>query len=208
MLFVSCIAILVKNLPAWLTSPPPLKKKKLAPRRSSSKYLQATVRAIVDFPMPAKPFSQKIHRSSCPSAQSYISRSRSTQVSGRQVGARWRSNELNSAPAADGRQSGPELLVSARFDCYIVFQGEVLRLPFKSLSISSQSRLNAFALPSPKMRSFHDYVRMCNWVTHSNEFHWPNKREPDRAMCCFTLEPFYSVYLVRVSHTISRAYNG
>jgi hypothetical protein len=48
--------MLVKNLPAWLTSSPPLEKK-LAPRRSRSKYLRATVRAIVDFPVPAKPFS-------------------------------------------------------------------------------------------------------------------------------------------------------
>ena len=39
----------------------------------SFKYLRATVRAIVDFPVPAKPFSQKMQRSSCPSAQSYIS---------------------------------------------------------------------------------------------------------------------------------------
>jgi len=67
-LFASYTAILVKNLSAWLTSPPPLEKKKLAPRRSSSRYLRAIGRAIVDFPILAKPLSQKIHRSSCPSA--------------------------------------------------------------------------------------------------------------------------------------------
>jgi hypothetical protein len=29
MLFASCTVILAKNLPAWLTSPPPVEKKKL-----------------------------------------------------------------------------------------------------------------------------------------------------------------------------------
>jgi hypothetical protein len=29
MLYASCTAILVKNLPEWLTSPPPVEKKKL-----------------------------------------------------------------------------------------------------------------------------------------------------------------------------------
>src|SRR5271170_8219915 len=104
MLFASCMAILVKNLPAWLTSPPPLEKKKLAPRRSSLPYLWAMVRAIVDFPVPAKPLSQNMHRPSSPSAQSYISCSRSTRVSGRQVGSCWRSNELNAAFVANGRR--------------------------------------------------------------------------------------------------------
>jgi hypothetical protein len=52
--------MLVKNLPAWLISPPPLEKKKLAPSDVSSKCLRAMVRAIVDFPVPAKPLSQKI----------------------------------------------------------------------------------------------------------------------------------------------------
>jgi hypothetical protein len=116
MLFASCTAILVKNLPAWLTSPPPLEKKKLALRRSSSKYLRAIVRAIVDFPVPAKPLSQKMHRSSCPSAQSYISCSRSTRVLGRQVGSSWRSNELNGASLANGRQLSPGSPVSTRFN--------------------------------------------------------------------------------------------
>jgi hypothetical protein len=67
-LFASCTATLVTNLPAWPTSPPPFVKKKLAPSRLFSKYLRATVRAIVDFPVPAKPFSQKMHCLSCPSA--------------------------------------------------------------------------------------------------------------------------------------------
>ena len=72
-LFASCIATLVTNLPAWPTSPPPFVKKKLAPSRFFSKYLRAIVRAMVDFPVPAKPFSQKIHRLSCPSAHLCIS---------------------------------------------------------------------------------------------------------------------------------------
>ena len=58
----------VKNLPAWPTSPPPREEKNLAPRRFRSKYVRATMRAIVDFSVPAKPFSQKIYRSSCPLA--------------------------------------------------------------------------------------------------------------------------------------------
>jgi hypothetical protein len=91
---VSCTARLVKNLPAWLTSPPPFEKKKLAPRRFCSLYLRATVRETVDFPVPARPFSQKMHCSSCPSVpstQSYIPCRRSTRVSGRQAGSCWRS---------------------------------------------------------------------------------------------------------------------
>ena len=43
MLLASCNTILVTNLPAWPTSPPPREKKKLAPRRFWSKYLRATV---------------------------------------------------------------------------------------------------------------------------------------------------------------------
>jgi hypothetical protein len=107
------------------------------------------VSAIVDFPVPAKPFSQKIHRSSCLSAQSYISCSRSTRVSGRQVGESCLLYELKGASAADGRRSSPELPVSARFDYYERCQTEVLHSPFEGLSISSQSRLNAFSFPSP-----------------------------------------------------------
>src|ERR1700722_12160403 len=102
-LFASCAAILVKNLPAWLTSPPPLEKKKLAPRRSSSKYLRATVRAIVDFPVPAKPLSQKIHRSSSLSTQLYISSRRPTRVFGRQVDEVCFANELNGASIVYGK---------------------------------------------------------------------------------------------------------
>ena len=78
-LLASCIATLVTNLP---TSPPPFVKKKLAPSRFFPKYLGAIVWAIVDFPVPAKPLSQKMHRLSCPSAQLYISCSRSTRVLG------------------------------------------------------------------------------------------------------------------------------
>jgi len=89
----SCTARLVKNLPAWLTSPPPFEKKKLAPRRFCSLHLRATVREIVDFPVPARPFSQKMHCSFClsfPSAQLYICCRRSTRVPGRQAGSCWR----------------------------------------------------------------------------------------------------------------------
>jgi len=67
-LLASCTATLVTNLPAWLTSPLPFVKKKLAPSCFFSEYPRAIVRAIVDFPVPAKPFSQKIYRSSCSSA--------------------------------------------------------------------------------------------------------------------------------------------
>ena len=63
-LYVNCTAILIKNLPACPTSPPPLKKKKLALRRFYLKYLRATVCAIVDFPVLIKLLSQKIYRSS------------------------------------------------------------------------------------------------------------------------------------------------
>lgn len=103
MLFASCHAMLVTNLPAWPTSPPPREKKKLAPRRFCSKYLRATVRAIVDFPVPAKPLNQKMHRPSCPSVQLYMSRRRSTRVSGRQVGSCCRLFELKGDSAAYGK---------------------------------------------------------------------------------------------------------
>jgi hypothetical protein len=68
-------------------------------------YLRATVREIVDFPVPARPFNQKMHRSSCLSslsAQLYMSRRRSTRVLGRQAGSCWRSKELKGALVAKG----------------------------------------------------------------------------------------------------------
>jgi len=77
------------------------------------------VRAIVDFPVPAKPFSQKMHRLSCPSAQLYISCSRSTRVLGRQVCSYCLANELNGASRAVRRLSSPRLLVSFYSDCYM-----------------------------------------------------------------------------------------
>jgi hypothetical protein len=104
MLLASCTAMLITNLAAWPTSPPPREKKKLAPRRFWSKYLRATVRATVDFPVPAKPFSQKMQRSSWLSAQLHISWRRSTRVSGRQVGSCCRCYALNGASAAIGRE--------------------------------------------------------------------------------------------------------
>ena len=103
-LIASCAAILVTNLSARLiSSPPPREKKKLAPSWFLLKYLRATVRAIVDFPVPARPFSQKMHRSSRPSAQSCISLRRSTRVSGRQVRSCCRWYTLNGASFAVGR---------------------------------------------------------------------------------------------------------
>lgn len=84
-LLASCCAMLVTNLPAWHTSPPPREKKKLASSRFWSKLLRATVRAMVGFPVPAMPLSQKSRRSSRPSAQVYMSLKRSTRVSGGQV---------------------------------------------------------------------------------------------------------------------------
>jgi hypothetical protein len=96
--------MLVTNLPAWPTSPPPREKKKLAPRRFCSKYLRATVRAIVDFPVPAKPLNQKMHLPSCPSVQLYISWRRSTRVSGKQVGSCCRLFELKGDSAAYGKR--------------------------------------------------------------------------------------------------------
>lgn len=116
MLFVSCTAIVVQNLPAWPTSPPPREKKKLAPRRFFSKYVRATVRAIVDFPVPAKPFSQKMQRSSWLSAQSYIDSRRSTRVLGRQEGESCFAYELNDASIAYARLSSTALPVSARLN--------------------------------------------------------------------------------------------
>jgi hypothetical protein len=119
MLPASCNAMLVTNLPAWPTSPPPREKKKLAPRHFRTKHARATVRAIVDFPVPARPLSQKMHRSSSPSAHSCICRRTSTRVFSRHVGSCCFAYELKGASLAHGkllgRLSNPEVLVSARF---------------------------------------------------------------------------------------------
>jgi hypothetical protein len=56
----SWAAIVMANFPTDARSPPPLEKKKLAPRRLNLAYLQATVKAMVDFPVPAMPLSQYI----------------------------------------------------------------------------------------------------------------------------------------------------
>ena len=97
--------MLVTNLPACPTSPPPREKKKLAARRLSSKCWRATVRAMVDLPVPASPLSQKTHRSSSPFAQLYISSRRATRVSGRQAGSCCFVSELKGASSARGRRS-------------------------------------------------------------------------------------------------------
>jgi hypothetical protein len=141
--------MLVTSLPAWPTSPPPREKKKLAPRRFWSRYLRATVRAIVDFPVPAKPFSQKIHRSSCPSAQLHISRRRSTRVSGRQVGSYCRWYVLNGASAATGKELST--LFKSKVPC--------------QLSIASVQEIAECNLPSPllKYTSRAWPAKSCEW---------------------------------------------
>ena len=98
----SCTAMLVRNLPAWPTSSLPLEKKKLAPRRSLSWYSRATVRAIVDFPVPAQPLSQKMYVSSSLSAHVLICWRTSTRVSGRQRGSFSLSEALKGAWGAEG----------------------------------------------------------------------------------------------------------
>lgn len=106
------------NLSAWLTSPLPREKKKLAPRLSQSKYVRATVRAIVDFPVPANPLSQNIHRSSPPFAHSYISRRSSTRAFSRHVDSCCFDKELKGASSAYGKllsgPSSPNLPISAQ----------------------------------------------------------------------------------------------
>lgn len=97
--------MLVTNLPACPTSPPPREKKKLAASCCLSPYLRATVRAMVDLPVPASPLSQKTHRSSVPSAQLRISSRRATRVLGRQAGSCCFANALKGASSARGRRS-------------------------------------------------------------------------------------------------------
>jgi hypothetical protein len=73
--------------------------------RCQSPYLRATVRAMVDLPVPASPLSQKTHRPSVPSAQLCISSRRATRVSGRQAGSCCFANALKGASSARGRRS-------------------------------------------------------------------------------------------------------
>ena len=56
----SWIAIVLKSLPVWLRSPRPLEKEKLAINRLYSVRVRVIVRAMVDLPVPAIPFNQKI----------------------------------------------------------------------------------------------------------------------------------------------------
>jgi hypothetical protein len=102
--FASRTARVVNSFPAWLISPPPFEKKKLALRRCWSRYLRATGYAIVDFPVPAKLFSQKMSRSPLLSAYLYMSFRSPTRVLGRQLGLYWRLYELKCAFVADGRR--------------------------------------------------------------------------------------------------------
>lgn len=63
------------------------------------------VRATMDFPVPAKPLSQKIDCLSCLVAELYISWRRSTQVSGRQMGLYCFVYKLKGDLTAYGRRS-------------------------------------------------------------------------------------------------------
>jgi hypothetical protein len=63
----SCRATLVTKMPAWLESPPPLEKKKLAARRRCSLNSCAMVRAIADLPVPGHPLNQNMQLLSSPS---------------------------------------------------------------------------------------------------------------------------------------------
>jgi hypothetical protein len=96
----SCTAIVVTNFPACLTSSSSLEKKKLAPRHPRSQYSRAIVRAIVDFPVPAHPLSQKKSLPSSPSAHFFIRSRTSTRVLGRQRGSSSFPEALNSALVA------------------------------------------------------------------------------------------------------------
>lgn len=62
------------------------------------------VQAIVNFPVPAKTFSQKIKRSCCSLAQLYISRRTSTRVLGRHIGSYCLRYELNGVSTAYGKR--------------------------------------------------------------------------------------------------------
>ena len=83
-LFASWAAIVVKNMREWLTSFLPRVKKKLAASRFFSASSRAIVREIVDLPVPAIPFSQKMHLPFGSSHQSIICLRRSTRVSCKQ----------------------------------------------------------------------------------------------------------------------------
>lgn len=93
--------------------------KALAPRAFRSNHARATVRAMVDFPVPAKPLSQKMHCSSCPSAHSCIWRRTSTRVFSRHAGSCCFAYELKGASSAYGKLlsglSSPEVQVSTWF---------------------------------------------------------------------------------------------
>jgi hypothetical protein len=99
---VRCAAIVVNNLVACPRSPRPLEKKKLAPRLFCLYHLRATVRAIVDFPVPAIPFNQNMHAPLQSSLHAMICWRRSTRVSGKHSGSCCHSRELKAAPSAQG----------------------------------------------------------------------------------------------------------
>jgi hypothetical protein len=89
--------IVGKNLLAVPRSPSPLLKKKLALRRLLFwKYL-AIVREIVDFPVPALPFNQKIGLSYAEEAYSLIWERSSVRVPGRHSSSHWSTYESNAA---------------------------------------------------------------------------------------------------------------
>ena len=59
--FANWVASVVVNLAAPVRSAWPLEKKKLPPNCFCLAQLSATVREIVDFPVPAAPFNQNMH---------------------------------------------------------------------------------------------------------------------------------------------------
>jgi len=93
----SWYARVVKNFEARARSPLPLEKKKLPPSRFSLSHVRATVRAMVDFPVPAIPFNQKMHASPGLFDQCTISWRRPTRVSSKHIDSCSARRELNAA---------------------------------------------------------------------------------------------------------------
>jgi hypothetical protein len=99
---IRSVAIVVKNLEALPRSPSPFLKKKLAPSWALLANDCAIVRAIVDFPVPAMPFSQNIGLPLLSSAHSVIWRRSSTLVFARHLVLYSSLCESKDAPLAMG----------------------------------------------------------------------------------------------------------
>ena len=99
---IRSLAMVVKNLEALPRSPSPLLKKKLAPSCCWPANDWATVRAIVDFPVPAMPFNQYMGLPFLSLAHSVMWRSSSTLVSARHLGLCSSTRESKDAPLAIG----------------------------------------------------------------------------------------------------------